>query len=296
MSKAISYSLFGYDGERAENCFSFSSYLRGLMLCLRFNRLIYPEWQSVLNTDHATYGAFEPLFKALEDKGTLIVKLNKNGAQLCEAMLWRLKPIYHGGYTHVLCRDLDSLSTYRERQAVQYWVDQKTKAAHAITDSVSHDLPMLGGMIGFMPEHFTTRTGTNDFTSLINLKRMDFSTKGSDQTFLNQALYPLFAEKGSDTITQHYFNGYSNTFLSDYHTCTCPPPSGHRADCPNNYPVNLPDDLRESNAVCGHIGASGWYSTATDKFLRKHKDKFLDFQAIELQYDDIFYWSKSHEY
>ena len=291
MSLAISYALFGYDRDRAENCFDFNSYLRGLMLCLRFNRLIYPQAQSVLNTDHATYHAFEPLFKYLEDRNILKVHQNPNGAQLCEAMLWRLKPIYRGGYTHVLCRDLDSVSTYRERQAVQYWVDQKTKAAHAITDSVSHDLPMLGGMIGFMPEHFTTRTGAKDYGSLINLKRMDFSAKGSDQLFLNQAIYPLFADKGSDSITQHYFNGHGNTFLSDFHTCTCPPPSGHRSDCPNNYSIDLPEEMKESNSVCGHIGASGWYETATFKFLRKYQDKFIDLTEIEKQYPKIFYWN-----
>ena len=289
--KAISYSLFGYDRERAESCFDFNSYLRGLMLCLRFNRLIYPEWQSILNTDLATYQGFQPLFKHLEDTGVLIVKQNKNGVQLCEAMLWRMKPLFHGGYTHVLCRDLDSPSTYRERQAVQYWVDRETKAAHAITDSVSHDLPMLGGMIGFMPKHFTERTGVADFTALLNLKRMDFSSKGSDQTFLNNAIYPLFAEKGHDSITQHYFNGHGNTFLSDFRTCTCPPPSGHRSDCPNNYPIDLPEDLKESNSVCGHIGASGWYETATFRFLRNYADRFLDLKEIEKQYPSIFYWN-----
>lgn len=288
--KAISYSLFGYDRDRAENCFDFNSYLRGLTLCLRFNQLIFPEWKTILQTDHATYNAFQNIFKQLEEKNILIVKLNKNGAQLCEAMLWRLKPLFND-YTHVLCRDLDSLSTYREAQAVQYWVDQNTKAAHAITDSVSHDLPMLGGMIGFMSKHFTARTGCNDFNSLMNLKRMDFSTKGSDQTFLNQAVYPLFAEKGHDTITQHYFNGYSNTFLSDFHTCTCPPPSGHRSDCPNNYLISLPDDLKESNSVCGHIGASGWYETATFRFIRKYWDRFKDIEAAERQYPNIFYWN-----
>jgi len=276
--KAISYSIFGYDRERVTNCFDFNSYLRGLMLCIRLNRLIYPGWQNILNTDYVTYSAFEPLFKYLEDRNILIIYKNNNGAQLCEAMLWRLKPLYKNGYTHVLCRDLDSLSTYRERQAVDYWIAQETKAAHAITDSVSHDLPMLGGMIGFIREHFTTRTNTNDYNSLLNLKRMDFSAKGSDQIFLNKALYPLFGEKGHDSITQHYFSGHSNTFLSDFHTCACPPPSGHADKCPNNYRIDLP-------------GASGWYETTTFKFLRKYWDRFTDLTEIEKQYPQIFYWN-----
>ena len=273
--KAISYSLFGYNRERSENCFDFNSYLRGLMLCIRFNRLIYPEWENVLNTDQSTYNGFEELFKYLEERNILKVQINKNGALLCEAMLWRLKPIYDN-YTHVLCRDLDSLSTYRERQAVEYWVNQDTKALHAITDSVSHDIPLLGGMIGAKCEHFKTRTHTNYFNELMSLCNINLSIKGSDQTFLNTILYPMFADKGRDSITQHYFNGYANTFLSDFHTCTCAPPMGHSYNCPNNYRTELPDEMKESNSVCGHIGASGYYETQTFRFLRKYWNHFND--------------------
>ncbi len=289
--KAISYSLFGYDRSKPENCFDFNSYLRGLMLCLRFNKLIYPDWTNILQVDTATYSAFQALFDRLEDKGWIDIGKNANGAQLCEAMLWRLKPIYDTNIDHLLCRDLDSLSTYRERQAVQYWVDQKTKAMHAITDSVSHDLPLLGGMIGFMPKEFTSRTGLNTFASLISECKMDYSTKGSDQAFLNKVIYPRFGNKGHDSITQHYFNGYANTFLSDFHTCTCPPPSGHRDDCPNNYKIDLSDELKESNSVCGHIGASGWYETATFRFIKKYWNQFDELVSIEKDYPKIFYWN-----
>ncbi len=293
--KAISYSLFGFN-QRNENCFSFDSYLRGLMLCLRFNRLIYPEWKTILQTDRSTYAAFQNIFSPLEEKELLIIEKNPDGAQLCEAMLWRLKPLFDDGITHLLCRDLDSVATYRERQAVQYWVDRHTKSMHAITDSVSHDLPLLGGMIGFIPREFTARTGWANFGQMMSNGRMDFSAKGSDQTFLNKVIYPKFGEKGHDSITQHYFNGYSNTFLSDFHTCTCPPPSGHRSDCPNNYSIDLPEELKESNSVCGHIGSAGYYSTTTENFLRKYKDIFIDLHNIELQNTDVFYWAKNHDY
>lgn len=290
--KIISYSLFGYERERAENCFDFNSYLRGLMLCLRFNRLIYPDWQTVLETDRATYEGFRDIFKPLEDSGALIVEVNDNGAKLCEAMLWRLKPIYWADVTHVLCRDLDSLATYRERQAVQYWEDIKTKVVHAITDSVSHDLPLLGGMIGLQAVYFKQRMGTTSYEELIRKNTFDLSNKGSDQSFLNQVVYPMFASKGTESITQHYFNGHGNTFLSDFHSCDCPPPSGHADNCPNNYKIKLSDDLKESNSVCGHIGASGWYETATFKFLRPYKEKFIDLMEIEKQYPNIFYWNE----
>jgi hypothetical protein len=261
------------------------------MINLRFNRLIYPEWQTILQTDQVTYGAFKDLLNPLENSNTLIVEKNKDGAKLCEAMLWRLKPVYRHEITHLLCRDLDSIATYRERQAVEYWVNQKTKVMHAITDSVSHDLPLLGGMIGIQPGYFRDRTATDSFEGLMGKCKIDLSNKGSDQTFLNNFVYPLFGERGLDSITQHYFNGHGNTFLSDWHTCVCAPPMGHKDNCPNNYPIDLPEELKETNNLCGHIGASGPYMPPTEKFIFKHKDRFLDLIEIEKQYPQIFYWN-----
>lgn len=294
--KAIAYSLFGYGADRVESCFDFNAYLRGLMINLRFNRLLFPDWQTVLETDWNTYNAFESLFKPLEDKNILIIEKNKNGAKLCEAMLWRMKPIFKRSkagelnYTHVLCRDLDSPATYREVQAVDVWMSHD-KAMHAITDSISHDVPLLGGMIGAVTRHFISKTGIKDFNDLMAMCRIDLSTKGADQVFLNSIIYPLVAEKGTDSITQHYFNGYGRTFLSDWHTCPCHPPQGHAQDCPNNVHVNLPEYLKETNEMCGHIGASGGYMPKVERFIHTHKDKFEDLIRIESEYKNIFYWN-----
>lgn len=284
MNKAIVYSLFGYDRERAENCFDFNSYLRGLMLCIRFNRLIYPDWQTILETDHSTYSGFEPLFKGLEDRNVLRIEKNKNDAQLCEAMLWRLKPAFWKDashkweFSHVLCRDLDSPATYREAQAVQVWMNHD-KAMHAITDSVSHTLPLLGGMIGLRPDYFSGRMNVNSFSDFMGLCRHDLSAKGSDQTFLNQIVYPNFAEKGRDSITQHYILGYGQTWLSDWHNTI------------EDIPLSISEELKETNVICGHIGAAGWYEPPMMKLIYKYKHKFEDFLMLEKMYPQIFYWA-----
>src|SRR3990167_1516722 len=169
--KAIAYSLFGFNKAKYENCFTFDSYLSGLMLSIRFNRLVYPDWITVLETDTSTYTAYAPLFSYLSDRNILRIEKNGNDSALCEAMLWRLKPIYwkdgseRWEFSHVLCRDLDSLSTYREAQAVQVWMNHD-KAMHAITDSVSHDIALMGGMIGVRPDYFSARTNTNSYEEL----------------------------------------------------------------------------------------------------------------------------------
>lgn len=294
--KAITYSLFGYDRETPAACFDFNSYLRGLMINLRFNRLIFPEWQTVLEIDHASYNAFETLFKQLEDKNILIIERHGNGAKLCEAMLWRMKPVFERSkdgnmaYSHVLCRDLDAIATYREAQAVSVW-EAHDKAVHAITDSISHDVPMLGGMIGFVTRHFTAKTNLQSFAEMMSICKIDLSAKGSDQTFLNSVIYPMVAEKGHDSITQHYFNGYGRTFLSDWHTCSCAPIKGHSPDCPNNVHVPLPDYLKETNEMCGHIGCAGPYMPKVEKFIHTYKEKFSDLIRIEKDFKDIFYWN-----
>jgi hypothetical protein len=176
-------------------------------------------------------------------------------------------------------------------QAVQYWIN-RDKAAHAITDSVSHDVPMLGGMIGFIPRYFMDKTGARTWKQLIDKRNSyNWNAKGNDQSFLTDIVYPCFAQKGSDSITQHYFKGMSNSFLSDYKTCTCEPPAGHADHCINNTPIDLPFEYKESNSTCGHIGAAGFYTTALERFLSKYKDKFVDLQEIEQSRKDIFYWA-----
>ena len=82
----------------------------------------------------------------------------------------------------------------------------------------------------------------------------------------------------------------ANTFLSDYHTCNCPKGQNHEPRCLNNYEINLPYELSDSTSTSGHMGAAGWYSTATSNFLRKYESEFEDLKELEMKYKDIFSW------
>lgn len=280
--KAISYSLFGYNAARQENCFDFNSYLRGLMISIRMNRLIYPDWTTVLNTDKPTYLAF----KELLDSSGIEVYVNEP-ADLCKAMLWRLKPVYlrqtgknwdKPRFTHVICRDLDSPCTTKEAKCVQFWLNRGS-AMHAITDSVSHNIPLMGGMIGIKTDLWTMRM-PDTWEKLLELNQhIDYKVKGADQTFLNESVYPKWATQGSESITQHYLLGMPNTFLNDYNNTV-----------PEYIDINLPAALDESRQVSGHIGASGWYETAMFKFLRKYWNEFDDLLELESKWPNIFYW------
>ncbi len=172
--RAIVYSLFGFGKQRNESSFEFANYLRGLLINIRLNRMLFPGWEIVLETDVDTNNEFKSLF----DQLPIVVEVN-NEAPLTLAMLWRLKPIYHdaiGGfkYSHILCRDLDSPPTYREAQAVKYWLN-RDKTMHAITDSLSHNVPLMGGMIGAIPEYFVIRTGAHSWQELVGRSNLDWA-------------------------------------------------------------------------------------------------------------------------
>lgn len=282
MKRAISYALFGYNKPQKANCFTPDSYLRGMMINIRMNRLLYPDWVNVIHVDKSTYEPFKDLFDNIPNTEVVIC----DDAPLCLAMLWRMKPIFeqengHWKYSHVICRDLDSPATFREVQAVWQWIQDNT-AVHAICDSVSHNIPMMGGMIGARPDYFTMRTAQT-WNEMIELNpSFNFERKGSDQDFLTKVIYPRFAQPGNDSITQHYVLGYGNTFLQKY-----------RNHIPN-IATGLPEDLEESNNVCGHIGSAGAYTSAIEKFLADRKDKFLDIHEIEKPYSDMFYWATKH--
>lgn len=290
-SKAIVYSLFGYGRGRRENCFNFDSYLRGLAISIRLNLLVYPEWVTVVELDVSTYSAYRDYFNALVEKKLIEIEINEDNEPLCKAMLWRLKPIFwqgeHNGFrfTHIICRDLDSPVSYKEAQAVQVWIEHD-KCAHAITDSDSHSIPMMGGMVGFRPEYITTRMGMS-WDRMVD-KGIDYSIKGSDQDFLNRHIYPTVSQHGSDSITQHYFEGMPKTYLSDFHTCSCPRGSGHRDDCSNNVKLAISEDLKITNDCSGHIGCAGWYEPSCFKVFDKYRDKLKEVDEVERKYNNIF--------
>lgn len=276
-TKCISFALFGY-GKQYDNCFSFESYLRGLSINTRLARLVYPEFEVVLNTDYASYDAFKDYFDAMP----VVIKINEP-APLTKAMLWRLKPVFETvpegwKYTHVICRDLDSAVSYREAQAVQYWMN-KDKAMHCITDSISHNLPAMGGMIGLRPQYAAERLGAHTWDELMSKGSFNWDVKGTDQTFLCSHVYPKFAQSGNDSVTEHYVLGMPNSFLSDCHR-----------EIQNIDVEGVSHEFKCTNDCVVHIGQSGWNETPTLKIFKQYADRFTDITEAEKLYSKIFYW------
>lgn len=276
----ISYSLFGLN-HQYDNCFEWKSYLRSFHLNARIAELLYPDWEVFLTVDEESFKSkYFGYFDQLAGEKATINVLPK--AELCTMMLWRLCPIFimQDGklkYDRVSCRDTDSLLSYRERQAIEYW-SRGPKMAHAITDSVSHSITLMGGMIGFQSGPFRARMGVKSFNELLSLSQgIDFNNKGADQDFLNRYVLP----KVADSITEHFVLGHPQTFRGDCHNFI------HDIDLKE---IGVPDELKETNGYGFHIGASGFQTDAVVKFLQKHGKDNEYWEGIEKQYPETFYW------
>jgi hypothetical protein len=291
MKNIISYALFGYNQTTHETSFPFYTYLRGLALNVRLARLLFPSWKVRLHVDQRTYDAFERYFELMSNKewGSIIEIVICEEAPLTKAMLWRLKPAFDPNVERFICRDLDSPLIYKDAQAVYQWVESG-KAAHAITASNSHTIPMLGGMVGFT-KYFMDKVGYRDWESMVN-QMGGYEQKGADQDFLGKFINPCFASTDSSSIMQHYFKGFDPIFKSDgYRTCTCPQLGTHAEDCPLDIDIGIDRELKDSDQICGHIGAAGAYEGPMFKFLNKYWHKFDDLNSIEKNFPEgLFFW------
>lgn len=291
--KAISYSLFGYNKDREANSFDFNSYLRGFHINVRFNRILYPWWITVLNLDETTYNSpYKPIFDWHVEKGYAKIVI-QDPAPLCKSMLWRLKTVFdyshpNWTYTHVLCRDLDSIATYREAQMVQEWINED-KAIHCITDSISHDIPMMGGMIGLRPGYVNdllkiTKHPDNAWDKLLALAPdIDYRRKGSDQDFLNRIIHP----KCAHNATEHYILGMRHDVIEEN--------GRHYSIKDSIQPEGVSLDIKaklEEKKLAGHVGAAGFYEAPTMHFLYHHDPYRDDYKELEEmpEFDKIFYW------
>jgi hypothetical protein len=242
--KVISYSIFRAPCEK----FEFMAYLRGLYFNARMNALIYPEWKTVVFVQNSVYDKYEEYFLGLP-----IHQVNVLGeAPLCEAMLWRMKPVFDEDVTHVLCRDADAITTHRESVSVSEWVSSNF-AIHAILDNPAHS-GLMGGMIGIKTYAIKGRMFKN-WNDMI--RRWNLTKRGSDQHLLNQDILPSLKD--------------SVMWAKDLKSVTS-------------------SKLWESDLTCRHIGSAGVVEMETLRFFKRF-DK-TDYSEFEKQHSDILYWAR----
>jgi hypothetical protein len=234
--KVVSFSLFGYKNNYFDN------FLHPLIIQLKAYKVLYPNWKIFINLESIAYddNNIKQIFDELKKLNFIDFELFETNV-LCRSMLWRLNPIGFADYT--ICRDFDSLPTYRERQSVEIWIKNGT-IAHAINDEPAHTVPLMGGMIGFKKNAFDLKLVDDNYFNF------DFTIKGEDQTFLEKIIYP----KVQESITEHRIKGISLRHNNQY--CY------NYIEDINVDDVQL-DDLQkiENNRLINYIGQCGWLET-----------------------------------
>lgn len=256
--KLISYSLFNAPCEQFEKM----CYLRGFYWNARMNNLIYPDWRTHLEVQRIIYDEFKELFDWLVENNNLSLTINEESPALCEGMLWRMKPIWTQDVSHVLCRDADAITTYKEAQYIQDWLESGI-AVSSIHDNPAHG-GLMGGMVGFDTASFKALTGLNCFNDMI--ANHDLSQRGSDQHLLNGQILSQIS---------HVVNTYGRDFEMGKQLKKLP----------------LVDvRLWESNLTCRHIGSAGVVEMETIRFFKRFDEYQWKFDVIEKQFPKIFHW------
>jgi hypothetical protein len=102
-------------------------------------------------------------------------------------MFWRFYAAADPDVDIFLSRDCDCRFSDREVLAINEWLSTD-KDFHIMRDHPYHTVPILGGMWGC--RNGILRSDKIDILDLIN-KWTHYSTKGCDQDFLGQVIYPL---------------------------------------------------------------------------------------------------------
>lgn len=187
----------------------------------------------------------------LQEEGLVEVRDGGPVESLCRSMLWRMLPIWEFPDSIVLTRDIDSISTTRERACVEEWIDSGL-AVHGINDEVAHGIPLMGGMAGYRSQKFIELTGYKTWYALVDAQPERtlsyWNTKGADQDLLNNYVWPRVS--GSTMVHQ----------LKKSYSCSA-------ASVKNEVPNMTPTGADVSNTIEPYIGYAGFSLDRAKKFL-----------------------------
>ena len=266
MTKVISYSLFG-----DHSSFEFNWYLRGAYFNIRMNRILLPDFHTTIHTTPELIEKYWAFWQGLGQLNkNITVQEESNNPKRCEGMLWRMIPLFDNLYDNadiVLCRDLDSVVTYREALCIHEWLNSNY-AFHALNDNQSHG-GLMGGLVGFKAKEFREYTKFKSFEQMI--KGLELSKHGSDQNFLNKSVLPLIK---------------NNLLLHKIQGAGCP-----AASIKTSVPAYGSIDKKYwvTDLISRYIGSAGVIDFEIMRFFRDH-DNDPKFENFERSFPQIFYW------
>lgn len=153
---------------------------------VRAHHSVFGDWKLMVHHDDRAK-AF-PYFGTLvrmQSRGLLVLQDCGTADTLCGSMLWRLRPVWDPAVEVVICRDLDSLPTPREKRAVDRWIADDSCWLHSMQDSPSHrSTTLMGGMVGFKAKHAKLYNSFDSFMGAVSYIGINLNQKGADQKVL----------------------------------------------------------------------------------------------------------------
>ena len=168
----ITFSLFGDN----------PLYCQGAVENANTARVIYPEWTARF---YVAQDVPEHYIEEIEDYGAEVVRCEKKNSY--DGLNWRFRPLHDPDVEYWISRDADSRLSWRERNAVDEWMESD-KAAHLLRDCHNHGYTIMAGMFGINNKLFHKRYG------MINLDNINANYREADQTVLEQHLWPLIKD------------------------------------------------------------------------------------------------------
>jgi hypothetical protein len=190
--KLITFSLWGNNPK----------YTIGAIQNVILAEKIYPDW---ICRFYLGQSVPEDIITTLEVfKNVEIVKMNEMGNW--SGMFWRFYPASEEGVDIMISRDCDSRLSYREKLAVDEWINSD-KGFHIMRDHPWHGTEILGGMWG-------VKKGV-----LSEMKKLiDEFVKGEfwqvDQNFLARIIYPMVKDNSMIHDEFHNYNDDKRPFPS----------------------------------------------------------------------------------
>lgn len=171
MKKIISFSLYGSD----------TKYTIGAICNAEIAKIIFPDWICRYYCGESVPNEILDKLKSFSN----VEVINMKEDTTYSYMMWRFLPIDDNDTEVMLCRDIDSRLSYREKSCVDLFLESN-KLLHSIQDHQLHD-NMMGGMWGIKKNN------------RINMKTLAENWKGgmdyfSDQLFIREIIKPIFID------------------------------------------------------------------------------------------------------
>ena len=190
MKKVISFSLWGDN----------PTYTIGAIKNAELAKVFYPFFECWFYIHEETVP--KNIIDYLSSLSNTKIILRNGNLINIKPMMWRFEAIDDPEVEIMISRDTDTRFLLREKLAVYEWINSN-KVFHIMRDHPHHNFKILGGMFGTKKIEKIP-----SWIQLMNIFQQNNLTKGYDQNFLGDYIYPFIKD---NCIIHSTFNKYEDT-------------------------------------------------------------------------------------